>query len=156
MRGKPYFTVRGAIAGSAVRCYFGERKEIALAVAGKRIVSVDGTLHRDPDGRPQRISSVRSFAVTGERWPGEWSRPPASRTRRSTCGISVASDPCAAEPDANPGFVYLIGDGDWHGTLHAIAGRGGACAAYAVCVWCARWPRARWRPREDSNLRPPD
>ena len=34
----------------------------------------------------------------------------------------MASDPCAAEPDANPGFVYLIGDGDWNGTLHAIAG----------------------------------
>ena len=51
VRGKPYFTVRGAIAGSAVRCYFGEREEIALAVAGKRIVSVDGILHRDPDGR---------------------------------------------------------------------------------------------------------
>ena len=53
MRGEQHFTVRGTITGGAVRCYFGERgrEEIALAVAGKRIVSVDGILHRDRAGR---------------------------------------------------------------------------------------------------------
>ena len=77
MRGEPYFTVRDALGGGEVRCYFGdgERKEIALAVAGKRIVSVGGILHRDQDGRPQRIDPVRSFAVIDEPLPGEWVSP---------------------------------------------------------------------------------
>ena len=77
VRGEPYFTVRDAIGGGAVRCYFGdsEREEVALAVSGKRIVSVGGILHRDQAGRPQRISPVRSFAVIDEPLPGEWVSP---------------------------------------------------------------------------------
>ena len=77
VRGEPYFTVRDAISGGAVRCYFGdgEREEVALAVSGKRIVSVGGILHRDQAGRPQRISPVRSFAVIDEPLPGEWVSP---------------------------------------------------------------------------------
>lgn len=79
MRGAPYFTVRDAITGGAVRCYFGERErereEVARAVAGKRIVSVDGILHRDRADRPRRINPVRSVAVIGEPLPGEWVSP---------------------------------------------------------------------------------
>ena len=77
VREEPYCTVSDAITGGAVRCYFGEREreEIALAVAGKRIVSVNGILHRDPAGRPQRISPVHSFAVIDEPLPGEWVSP---------------------------------------------------------------------------------
>lgn len=77
VRGEPYFTVRCAITGAAVRCYFGEseREAIALAVAGKRIVSVGGILHHDQAGRPQRISPVRSFAVIDEPLPWEWVSP---------------------------------------------------------------------------------
>lgn len=76
-RGEPYFTVRDALAGLAVRCYFGEheREEVARAVAGRRIVSVNGMLHRDRAGRTRRIGPVRSVAVIDEPLPGEWASP---------------------------------------------------------------------------------
>ena len=65
LRGAPFFTVRSMLTGQPVRCYFGEedREKIAGIVAGKRIVSVDGMLHRDRDGRLRRISPVLSFGV---------------------------------------------------------------------------------------------
>ena len=77
VRGEPYFTVRDAFGGGEVRCYFGdgEREEIALAVAARRIVSVGGILHHDQAGRLQRIDPVRSFAVIDEPLPGEWVSP---------------------------------------------------------------------------------
>ena len=67
-RGEPYFTVRDALTGVAVRCYFGEREreDAARAVAGKRIVSVEGMLHRDRAGRTRRIDPVHSIAVIDE------------------------------------------------------------------------------------------
>ena len=67
-RGEPHFTVRAALAGIAVRCYFGEREreEAGRAVAGKRIVSVEGMLHRDREGRTRRIDPAHSIAAIDE------------------------------------------------------------------------------------------
>ena len=72
MRGEQHFTVRCTITGGAVRCYFGERgrEEIALAAAGKRIVSVGGILHRDRPGRQAsrrapRLRAGRRRAMLG-------------------------------------------------------------------------------------------
>ena len=60
--------MRDALTGIAVRCYFGEREreDAARAVAGKRIVSVEGMLHRDREGRTRRIAPVHSIAVIDE------------------------------------------------------------------------------------------
>ena len=64
----PFFTVWDMLTGRPVRCYFREedREEIAGIVAGKRIVSVDGMLHHDKDGRLRRIRPVLSFGVIDE------------------------------------------------------------------------------------------
>ena len=64
----PFFTVWDMLTGRPVWCYFGEgdREEIARIVAGKRIVSVDGMLHHDKDGRLRRIRPVLSFEVIDE------------------------------------------------------------------------------------------
>ena len=67
-RAEPYFTVRDALTGVAVRCYFGEdeREAAARAVADRRTVSVEGMLHRDRAGRTRRIAPVRSIAAIDE------------------------------------------------------------------------------------------
>ena len=64
----PFFTVWDMLTGRPVQCYFGEedREEIAGIVAGKRIVSVDGMLHRGKDGRLLRIRPVLSVGVIDE------------------------------------------------------------------------------------------
>ena len=68
LRGAPFFTVRSMLTGRPVRCYFGEedREEIAGIVAGRRIVSVDGMLHRGGDGRLRSIRPVLSFGAIDE------------------------------------------------------------------------------------------
>ena len=147
-RGEPYFTVRDALAGIAVRCYFGEREreEAGRAVAGKRIVSVEGMLHRDREGRtPGSTPRTRSPRSTSRRrgiWIPSLASSAVSATRRRTCGTSVAGETGGdGEPDAaNPGLVYLdsnvytdylSGDKDWNDALHDIFERGGA----AISSW---------------------
>ena len=61
----PFFTVWDMITGQPVRCFFGEddREEIAGIVAMKRIVTAEGMLHRNNDGRLTSIRPVHSFRV---------------------------------------------------------------------------------------------